>query len=108
VCGIVITILLEGLCFNQAQVTEPCNTSPAKTAQPPSLNEKDFLPYKQKGRSTLAGQAFIGSPSGKAITQAGTPVHLIPITPYTRHWFDHNVRTTSCSAQETLSPLKAP
>ena len=39
--------------------------------------------------------------AGIAITQAGVPVHLIPITPYTRYWFDHNVRTTSCSATET-------
>jgi hypothetical protein len=65
------------------------------------LNEKDLFPYKQKGRSTLAGQAFLSSPSGKAITQAGAPVHLIPITPYTRFWFDHNVKVTSCSAAES-------
>jgi hypothetical protein len=69
--------------------------------QPPSLNEKDLFPYKQKGRGTLAGQAFLSSPSGKTITQASASVHLIPITPYTRYWFDHNVRTTSCSATET-------
>jgi hypothetical protein len=43
-------------------------------------------------------QALLGSPSGKAITHASAPVHLIPITPCTRHWFDHSVRTTSCSA----------
>ena len=73
---------------------------PAKTAQPPILNEKDLFAYKQKGRGTLTGQAFLVSPSGKAITQPGAPVHLIPITPYTRYWFDHNVRTTSCSPTE--------
>ena len=100
-CGIVIVLLLGGLWSNQAWAAEPGNTPPAKTAQPPILNEKDLFPYKQKGRSTLAGQAFLSSPSGKAITQAGAPVHLIPITPYTRYWFDHNVRTTSCSATET-------
>jgi hypothetical protein len=83
------------------QATEPGNVSPAKTAQPPVFNEKDLFAYKQKGRSTLAGQAFLASPSGKAITQAGAPVHLVPIAPYTRHWFDHSVRNTSCSATET-------
>jgi hypothetical protein len=67
-------------------------------SQPPGLNEKDLFLYKQKGRGSLAGQAFLSSPSGKAITQAGALVHLIPITPYTRHWFDHTIRTTSCSA----------
>ena len=107
-CAAVIVFLLGNLWSNEAWATEPGNVSPAKTAQPPSLNEKDLFPYKQKGRGALAGQAFLGSPSGKAITQAGTPVHLIPITPYTRYWFDHSARTTSCSATETpASPESA-
>ena len=100
-CGIVLTLLTllpGGSWSEQAWAAEPGNASPAMTPQPPGLNEKDLFPYKQKGRGTLAGQAFLGSPSGKAITQAGSTVHLIPITPYTRHWFDHTVRTTSCSA----------
>ena len=100
-CVAVILLLFGILWSNKAQAAEPDIVSPAKTAQPPSLNEKDLFPYKQKGRSTLAGQAFLSSPSGKAITQAGAPVHLIPITPYTRYWFDRNVRNTSCSATET-------
>jgi hypothetical protein len=82
------------------QAAEPGTIAPAKTPQPPVFNEKDLFPYKQKGRSILAGQAFLSSPSGKAITQAGVPIHLIPMTPYTRYWFDHNVRTTSCSVTE--------
>lgn len=99
-CAAVILLLFGILWSNKAQAIEPGNASPAKTAQPPVLNEKELFAYKQKGRSTLAGQAFLASPSGKAITQAGAPVHLVPITPYTRHWFDHNVRTTSCSTTE--------
>ena len=99
-CAAVILLLFGILCSNKVQAAEPGNAPPAKTAQPPALNERDLLAYKQKGKGTLAGQAFLVSPSGKAITQAGAPVHLIPITPYTRHWFDHNVRTTSCSATE--------
>jgi hypothetical protein len=100
-CATVSVLLIGTLWSNQAWAVESVNASPAKTAQPPTLNEKDFFPYKQKGRGTLAGQAFLSSPSGKAITQAGAPVHLIPITPYTRYWFDHNVRTTSCPATDT-------
>src|SRR5580765_3041735 len=99
-CGIVIILLMGGLWSNQARTAEPGNSSPAIAPQPPGLNEKDLFPYKQKGRATLAGQAFLGSPSGKAITQAGASVHLIPITPYTRHWFDHNIRRTTCSTTE--------
>jgi hypothetical protein len=103
--GIVIILLMGGLWSNQARTTEPGNSSTAMAPQPPGLNEKDLFPYKQKGRGTLAGQAFLSSPSGKAITQAGAQVHLIPITPYTRHWFDHTIRTTSCSA--TGNPTSA-
>ena len=95
-----IALLLGSLCSNHAQATEPGSAFPAKTTQPPILNEKDLFAYKQKGRGTLTGQAFLVSPSGKAITQPGAPVHLIPITPYTRYWFDHNVRTTACSPTE--------
>ena len=106
-CAAVILLLFGILWSNKVQATEPGNVPPAKTAQPPTLNEKDLFPYKQKGRSTLAGQAFLSSPSGKAITQAGAPVHLIPITTYTRHWFDHNVRTTSCSTAEPTASSEA-
>ena len=107
-CAVAIALLLGSPCSNYAQAAEPSTASPAKTTQPPILNEKDLFAYKQKGRGTLTGQAFLVSPSGKAITQPGTPVHLIPITPYTRYWFDHNVRATSCSATETpASPENA-
>jgi hypothetical protein len=98
--GIVIALLLGGLWHNQVQANEPGSASPTIAPQPPGLNEKDLFPYKQKGRGTLAGQAFLGSPSGKAVTQAGAPVHLIPITPYTRYWFDHTIKATTCSATE--------
>ena len=100
-CAAVILLLFGILWSNKVQATEPGIVSPAKTAQSPVFNEKDLFAYKQKGRSTLAGQVFLAAPSGKAITQAGAPVHLVPITPYTRYWFDHNVRTTPCSATET-------
>jgi len=99
----VIVVLLGGLWSNQARSTEPGNTAPAMALPPPALNEKDFFSYKQKGRSSLTGQAFLSSPSGKAITQAGAPIHLIPVTPYTRYWFDHQVKTTSCSATGTAA-----
>jgi len=96
-CAAVILLLFGILCSNKVQAAESGNAPPAKTAQPPAFNERDLLAYKQKGKGTLAGQAFLVSPSGKAITQAGAPVHLIPLTTYTRHWFEHNVRATSCS-----------
>jgi hypothetical protein len=99
-CAAVLLLLFGILWSYQVQAAEPGNVSPIKTPQPPVFIEKDLFPYKQKGRSTLTGQAFLSSPSGKAITQAGAPVHLIPMTPYTRYWFDHNVKTTSCPATD--------
>jgi hypothetical protein len=107
-CVAAIALLLGSLWSNQAQAAEPGAAPPAKTAQPPILNEKDLFAYKQKGRGTLTGQVFLVSPSGKAITRPGAPVHLIPTTPYTRYWFDQNVRTTSCSATEPPVPIETP
>jgi hypothetical protein len=100
-CAAVLLLLFGILWSSEVRAAAPGNVAPTTTAQPPVLNEKDLFAYKQKGRSTLTGQAFLAAPSGKAITQAGAPVHLIPITPYTRYWFDHSVRNTSCSATET-------
>jgi len=77
------------------QAIEPTQSNPLP------LNEKDLFPYKLKGRSSLTGQVFLSSPSGKAITQAGVPVHLIPITPYTRSWFNRRIRTSGCPAQNS-------
>ncbi|MGE0643349.1 MAG: hypothetical protein AB7P24_06735 [Nitrospira sp.] len=65
----------------------------------PTLNEKDLFPYKPKGRGTVSGQVFLSTPSGKAFTQAGVPVHLIPRVQYTRHWFDGNVRGYACTSK---------
>jgi hypothetical protein len=101
-CAAVILLLVGILLFDRAGATEPGNVSPAMAPQPPALSEKDLFPYKQKGRSTLTGQVFLVSSSGKSITQAGAPVYLIPITLYTRYWFDHTVRGTTCSATGNL------
>ena len=99
--GFVLLLLLGSLCPLSGRALEPTSSNP------PPLNEKDFFSYKQKGRGSLTGQAFLSSPSGKAITQAGAPIHLIPMTPYTRYWFDHQVKTTSCSATGTQASAES-
>ena len=106
VCRTVIALLLASAWANQVQAGETVNGSPAMTPPPPALSEKDLFPYKQKGRGTLTGQVFLGSSSGKAVTQAGAPVHLIPITPYTRYWFERTVRGTACSATGSPAPAE--
>ena len=93
-CWLTCCLLIGCLWPRQGQAIEPIVSSP------PALSEKDLVAYKQKGRGTLAGQVFLGSPSGKAIIQAGVPVYLIPVSPYTRYWFDHNVRTTGCISND--------
>jgi hypothetical protein len=93
-CWFACCLLIGSLWPLQGQTIEPIASGP------PILNEKDLAGYKQKGRGILAGQVFLGSLSGKAITQAGVPVHLIPVSPYTRYWFDHNVRTTGCISND--------
>ncbi len=80
-------------------------TAETGTPSPPAFNEKELLTYKAKGPGTLTGLVFLAASSGKAVTQAGVPVHLIPMTPYTRYWFDHNVRASSCAAISEPAPV---
>jgi hypothetical protein len=97
------TCCLTGiLCASQGQALE------ASPSSPPTFNEKDLLSYKAKGRSTVAGQVFLSAPSGKAITQAGVSVHLIPVTRYTLYWFDRNVRTVACSSKGDAAVTENP
>ncbi len=73
---------------------------------PPTFNEKDLFPYKPKGQGAAVGQVFLGLPSGKAITQAGASVYLIPVVPYTRAWFDRNVRANACLPKVQPAPTE--
>lgn len=90
--GAAVLLAAGSVCLSQSAAVES-NPGP-----PPAFNEKELLAYKPKGHGTLAGQAFLGASSGKAVTQAGAPVHLIPVTKYTRYWFEHGVRATVCSS----------
>lgn len=90
--GVAVLFLASGICLSHGTAVESNPTSPQV------FNEKEFAIYKQKGHGTLSGQVFLGASSGKAVTQAGVPVHLIPVTKYTRYWFDHSVRATACSS----------
>lgn len=96
-CWLACWLLIIASPYPPATAFEP----PPSTA--PALNEKDLFPYKPKGRATVSGQVFLGTPSGKAFTQAGVPVHLIPRIHYTRHWFDGHVRGSACTSK-TDSP----
>lgn len=78
--------------------------APAQAAAPPppnpsAFNEKELFAYKAKGHGSAAGQVFLRAVSGKAVTQAGASIVLIPISSYTRAWFDKQVRESTCSSK---------
>lgn len=98
---VAVLLLASGIGLNQGTALE------SSAASPPTFNEKEFFSSKQKGHGTLAGQVFLGASSGKAITQAGVPVHLIPVTKFTRYWFDHSVRSAACSSLGDLTTADA-
>ena len=68
--GAAVLLLTGAFSLSQSAAVE------STPASQPAFNEKEFMAYKQKGHGTLAGQAFLGASSGKAVTQAGAPVHL--------------------------------
>ncbi len=80
------------------------------SSSPPTFNEKELFAYRAKGRGSAAGQVFLRAPSGKAVTQAGALIYLIPMVSYTRYWFDKHVRDYSCplkSGASSSEPLMA-
>ncbi|OQW30337.1 MAG: hypothetical protein A4E19_10550 [Nitrospira sp. SG-bin1] len=92
-------VLLGGsLFYPQAMAAEP---SPSN---PPQFNEKELFSYKPRGHAAAAGQVFLSAPSGKAFTQAGVSIYMIPTVTYTRHWFDRNIRVNACSSKHESSP----
>ncbi len=72
---------------------------------PPVFNEKELFAYRAKGRGGAAGQVFLRASSGKAVTQAGASIHLIPMVSYTRSWFDKYVRDYSCPSKASEPPM---
>jgi hypothetical protein len=77
----------------------PAHAVVSVSSSPPSFNEKELFAYRAKGRGSAAGQVFLRTSSGKAVTQAGASIYLIPIVSYTRQWFDKNVRENFCTSK---------
>ncbi len=75
---------------------------------PSAFNEKELFAYKAKGHGSAAGQVFLRAVSGKAVTQAGASIVLIPISSYTRAWFDKQVRESACPSKGGSSSTEAP
>jgi hypothetical protein len=80
----------------------------AGPSSPPTFNEKELFAYRAKGRGGAAGQVFLRASSGKAVTQAGASVYLIPTVSHTRHWFDKYVRANFCLSKGEASSSELP
>lgn len=81
----------------------PAHAVVSGSSSPPIFNEKELFAYRAKGRGSAAGQVFLRASSGKAVTQAGASIYLIPIVSYTRYWFDKHVRENSCPSKSGTS-----
>lgn len=77
----------------------PAQAVVSGSSNPPTFNEKELFAYRAKGRGSAAGQVFLRASSGKAVTQAGTSIYLIPMVSSTRSWFDKHVRENSCPSK---------
>ncbi|MGZ8365641.1 MAG: hypothetical protein ACXW37_04770 [Nitrospira sp.] len=51
---------------------------------------------------------FLRASSGKAVTQAGASLYLIPMASSTRYWFDKHVRENSCPSKSAASSPESP
>lgn len=98
---------LAGLLLINGFPAAPAHAVASGSSSPPSFNEKEFFAYRAKGRGSAAGQVFLRTPSGKAVTQAGASIYLIPMVPYTRYWFDKHVRDYSCPLKGGVSSAES-
>lgn len=101
-CWFICLLLISSVYVTSAQAAGSGSSSP------PTFNEKELFPYRAKGRGSAAGQVFLRASSGKAVTQAGTSIYLIPMVSATRSWFEKQVRETSCPSKNGASSPENP
>jgi hypothetical protein len=104
----------DGRCWVAGFLLMSCTLAiSAQAAAPPppnpsAFNEKELFAYKAKGHGSAAGQVFLRAVSGKAVTQAGASIVLVPISSYTRAWFDKQVRENTCPSKGGPPSSEAP
>lgn len=101
-CWLVCFLLIGCSLVASAEAAVPSPPNPS------AFNEKELFAYKAKGHGSAAGQVFLRAVSGKAVTQAGASIVLIPISSYTRAWFDKQVRESACPSKGGSSSTEAP
>ncbi len=100
-CWLAGSLLMSCSLVASAQAAAPSAPNPS------TFNEKELFAYKGKGHGSAAGQVFLRAASGKAVTQAGASIFLIPISSHTRAWFDKQVRESSCPSKGRPSSSEA-
>jgi len=68
-----------------------CVTGPQVHTYKAPFDESQFRPYIGDGTAGLSGQAFVKDKGGKTVYAAGNEVILIPVTDYTREWYQVGV-----------------
>ena len=101
-CWLVCFLLIGCSLVASAEAAVPSPPNPS------AFNEKELFAYKAKGHGSAAGQVFLRAVSGKAVTQAGASIVLIPTSSYTRAWFDKQVRESACPSKGGSSSTEAP
>lgn len=99
---------LAGFLLMSCSLVLPAQAAAPPPPNPSAFNEKELFAYRAKGHGSAAGQVFLRAVSGKAVTQAGASIVLIPISSYTRAWFDKQVRESSCPSKGGPSSAEAP
>jgi hypothetical protein len=66
------------------------STSKANRYETP-LDLEPFAPYAQEGTASIRGQAYLESPTGEVKYAVRDEIVLVPVTDYTREWFDRGV-----------------
>ncbi len=84
-------LLLPVLVLVLALVLSGCNGGQKPYQLTAPFEESPFIAYAQPGTGVIEGQAFVKLPDGKVVYAAGNEVGLLPVTDYTREWFEAGV-----------------
>lgn len=80
-----------------------------RAPQPPAEMQTKFVradhdPYMQPGTGTITGQGFLRQKGGGVVTCAGSPVYMVPITPYFRELLTHLLKGRQVGGGERPDP----
>src|SRR5208337_5281057 len=81
-----------------------CYPPPEPVAMRHQFDPDEYIPYTKLGGAAIIGQAFMRQKGGGVVTCAGSPVLLVPDTPYIEEMFS----ILSSGRQVAGSPVNDP